>query len=90
MSSNMEETIDILRSGEVPRQPLRITFKGQDFQVRILDDKLYKNLNEITILLDGIVQKLRKDRDRWYFENTEDDMEFANDIGRAIALRYRL
>ncbi|GAA0881825.1 hypothetical protein GCM10009120_04210 [Sphingobacterium siyangense subsp. cladoniae] len=86
----MEETIDILRSGEVPGQPLRITFKGQDFQVRILDDKLCKNLNEITILLDGIVQKLRKERDRWYFENTEDDKEFANDIGRAIALRYRL
>lgn len=86
----MEETIDTLGQRDIPKQPLRVTFKGQDFQIRILDYKADKYLNEVTILLDGMVQKLKKNYDRWYFEGSDNDIEFANDIGRSISLRYRL
>ena len=86
----MEETIDTLAQNSIPRQSIRITFKGQDFQIRILDKELYKGMTEISILLDGMVQKLVKIKERWRFENSENDRDFANDIGRLISLRYRL
>ncbi|OOG19660.1 hypothetical protein BWD42_07035 [Sphingobacterium sp. CZ-UAM] len=86
----MEETIDTLAQNNIPRQSIRITFKGQDFQIRILDRELYKGMTEISILLDGMVQKLIKIKERWHFENSENDSDFANDIGRSISLRYRL
>jgi len=87
---NMEETILTLAENNIPRQSFRITFKGQDFQIRILDKELYKDMAEISILLDGIVQKLIKIKDKWQFENSDSDIDFANDIGRSISLRYRL
>ena len=86
----MEETIDTLEQNNIPRQSIRITFKGQDFQIRILHKELYKGMTEISILLDGMVQKLVKIKDKWHFENSENDRDFANDIGRLISLRYRL
>lgn len=89
-SSTMEEIINTFDQRGTPKQPIRITYKGHDFQVRILEKELHKNINEITLLLDGMVQKLKKHQDRWYFENSEEDKDFANDIGRAISLRYRL
>lgn len=86
----MEETIHTLAEHNISRQAIRITFKGQDFQIRILEKEIFKGISEISILLDGMVQKLVKIKDRWHFENSETDKDFANDIGRAISLRYRL
>jgi hypothetical protein len=86
----MEETIDILAQSNIPAQSFRITFKGQDFQIRILEKEIYKGISEISILLDGMVQKLIKSQNSWCFENSENDKDFANDIGRSISLRYRL
>ncbi|HAF37124.1 MULTISPECIES: hypothetical protein [Sphingobacterium] len=86
----MEETIDTLAQSNIPAQSFRITFKGQDFQIRILEKELHRGISEISILLDGMVQKLKKNQDRWHFEGSENDIEFANDIGRSISLRYRL
>jgi len=86
----MEEAIDALAQNNIPRQSLRITYKGQDFQIRILDKELYKGMIEISILLDGMVQKLIRNKDIWHFENSDNDKDFANDIGRLISLRYRL
>ncbi len=56
----MEETIDTLAQSNIPAQSFRITFKGQDFQIRILEKELHRGISEISILLDGMVQKLKK------------------------------
>jgi len=86
----MDETIDTLAQNDIPAQSFRITYKSRDFQIRILEKELFKDINTISILLDGIVQKLIKNQGKWYFEKSNSDEEFANDIGRSISLRYRL
>ncbi|MDN4011425.1 hypothetical protein QX233_03015 [Chryseobacterium gambrini] len=45
-------------------------------------------MTEFQILLDGLVQKLIKTNGKWHFEHGE-DQDFAEDIWREIALRYR-
>lgn len=86
----MEETIESLMMGNLIGQPFRITYKGSDFQVRISQKDLSKNTIEIAILLDGIIQTLMKDSNTWRFKSLALDKDFANDIYRSIALRYRL
>ncbi|WP_100075226.1 hypothetical protein [Chryseobacterium camelliae] len=71
------------------KQVFRITFKNRDFQVVLLSRDLTKNMTEFQILLDGLVQKLIKTNGKWHFEHGE-DQDFAEDIWRHIALRYRL
>ncbi|WP_312336343.1 hypothetical protein [Sphingobacterium sp.] len=70
-------------------QVFRITFKKRDFQVVLLKRELSKNMTEFQILLDGLVQRLKKENDKWSFEHGE-DQDLAQDIWRQVALRYRL
>ncbi|WP_367331116.1 hypothetical protein [Sphingobacterium multivorum] len=71
------------------KQVFRITFKHRDFQIVLLKKDLTKNMTEFQILLDGLVQRLKKEDGRWSFEHG-DDQDLAEDIWRQIALRYRL
>ncbi|RKE80779.1 hypothetical protein [Chryseobacterium sp. AG363] len=71
------------------KQVFRITFKNRDFQVVLLKRDLTKNMSEFQILLDGLVQKLKKENGKWNFEHGE-DQDLAEDIFRQVALRYRL
>ncbi|WP_286751662.1 MULTISPECIES: hypothetical protein [Sphingobacterium] len=71
------------------KQVFRITFKNCDFQVVLLKKDLTKNMTEFQILLDGLVQRLRKENGKWNFEHGE-DQDLAEDIWRQVALRYRL
>ncbi|MGJ1325063.1 hypothetical protein ACR780_20470 [Sphingobacterium faecium] len=86
----MEDTIDLRLYDQSLGQIFRITYKNRDFQVRLLKKELTKELTELDLLLDGVVQKLVKKDNKWIFENSEADKEFAHDIWRAISLRYRL
>ncbi|AYZ36236.1 hypothetical protein EGY07_11900 [Chryseobacterium indologenes] len=70
------------------KQVFRITFKNRDFQVLLLKRDLTKNMSEFQILLDGLVQRLKKENGKWNFEHGE-DQDLAEDIWRQIALRYR-
>ncbi|OJZ01190.1 hypothetical protein [Sphingobacterium sp. 40-24] len=70
------------------KQVFRITFKNRDFQVVLLKRDLTKNMSEFQILLDGLVQRLKKENGKWNFEHGE-DQDLAEDIWRQIALRYR-
>ncbi|WP_454045028.1 hypothetical protein [Chryseobacterium sp. Marseille-Q8038] len=84
----MEDTIDSIfdtNSGQI----FRITYKNRDFQVRLLKRGLKRNVTEVDLLLDGVVQKMMKEKDTWHFEHGN-DQELANDIWRAISLRYRI
>lgn len=85
-----EDTINSKLFDPFKGQLFRITYKGQDYQVKILKRDIKKNQSEIEILLDGIVQKIIKKNNAWYFEHTDSDRDFAYDIWRAISLRYRL
>lgn len=71
------------------KQVFRITFKNRDFQVVLLKRDLTKNMSEFQILLDGLVQRLKKEKGKWNFEHGE-DQDLAEDIFRQVALRYRL
>lgn len=71
------------------KQVFRITFKNRDFQVVLLKRDLTKNMSEFQILLDGLVQRLKKENGKWNFEHGE-DQDLAEDIFRQVALRYRL
>ncbi len=71
------------------KQVFRITFKNRDFQVVLLKKDLTKNMSEFQILLDGLVQRLKKENGKWNFEHGE-DQDLAEDIWRQVALRYRL
>jgi len=84
----MEDTIALLNN-PFNGQVFRITYKTRDFEIKVLKKEINKDLKEIEILLDGFVQKLIKSNGRWTFEHGEDS-EFAQDIWRAISLRYRL
>lgn len=86
----MEDTVDSRFYDRSKGQIFRITYKNRDFQVRLLKKELSKELTEIDLLLDGVVQKLIRKNNKWFFEHSDDDKEFANDIWRAISLRYRL
>ena len=70
------------------KQVFRITFKNRDFQVVLLKRDLTKNMSEFQMLLDGLVQRLKKENGKWNFEHGE-DQDLAEDIWRQIALRYR-
>lgn len=71
------------------KQVFRVTYKFKDYEVILLKTDLKKNLSEISIFLDGVVQKMIKDKGKWGFDHGN-DQELANDIWRAISLRYRL
>lgn len=71
------------------KQVFRVTYKFKDYEIILLKRELKKNLTEISILLDGVVQKMIKEGGRWGFEHGNDN-ELANDIWRCISLRYRL
>lgn len=86
----MEDTIGTKLNNPFEGQTFRITYKMQDFEVKLLKKTLNKDQDSIDILLDGIVQRLVKRGNRWYFEDSNSDQAFANDIWRAISLRYRL
>ncbi|WP_286857439.1 MULTISPECIES: hypothetical protein [Sphingobacterium] len=82
---------DIIGKSESPfdKQTFRITFKSKDYQVVLLKTDLKKNQTEISVLLDGSVQKMIKKNNKWCFDHGKDE-ELANDIWRAISLRYRI
>ncbi|WP_286779314.1 MULTISPECIES: hypothetical protein [Sphingobacterium] len=86
----MEDTIDSKYFDPFKGQIFRITFKTQDYQVKLLKRDIKKDQSEIDILLDGIIQKLIKIDGIWCFENSGIDQAFAFEIWRAISLRYRL
>ncbi|GAA0881896.1 hypothetical protein GCM10009120_04920 [Sphingobacterium siyangense subsp. cladoniae] len=86
----MDDTIKN-RLHYLPRgQIFRITYKSQDFQIKLLQKGITKDVNEIDILLDGFVKKLIKIQDKWEFEGSDKNLDFAHNIWRAISLRYRL
>lgn len=71
------------------KQTFRITFKTRDFQIVLLKKDLTKDQREFSVLLDGLVQKLIKKNGKWNFEHGEDH-DLAEEIWRAISLRYRI
>jgi hypothetical protein len=82
---------DTIGKSERPfdKQTFRITFKSKDYQVILLKAGLKKNQTEISVLLDGVVQKLIKKNNKCFFDHGKDE-DLANDIWRAISLRYRI
>ncbi len=82
----MEDTIDSIHLDPFQEQIFRITYKTQEYQIELLK----REQSEIEVLLDGIVQKIIKKNDSWFFEDTDLDKDFAREIWRAISLRYRL
>jgi len=86
----MEDTIGLKLYDPFKGQILRITYKAQDYQVRLLKRDVTKEQEEVEILLDGLIQKIVKKNGKWSFDRIEGDQDFANDIWRAISLRYRL
>lgn len=71
-------------------QIFRITYKQNDYFIKLIGGIPAKNQTEISILLDGSVQTLLKKGEKWCFKDVNSDHEYANDIGRAIALRFRI
>ncbi|WP_333862969.1 hypothetical protein [Sphingobacterium sp.] len=86
----MEDTIGLKIYDPFKGQTFRITYKGQDYQVRLLKRDVTKEQEEVEILLDGVIQNIVKKNGKWYFDRIDEDQDFANDIWRAISLRYRL
>lgn len=86
----MEDTISSRLNNSTSGQIFRITYKHRDLEITLLKKKLTKDVAEIEILLDGMIQKLVKTGSGWKFEGLDMDHEFANDIWKAISLRYRL
>lgn len=86
----MEDTILPDETYAYKSQPLRVTFKNTDYEVRILNRDIKKTDTSIKILLDGIVQTLEKTAACWQFSGTDDDPAFAQAIWHSISLRYRL
>lgn len=86
----MEDTIGNRLNDPFAGQTFRITYKAQDFEIKVLKKVINKDQSCIDILLDGIVQRLIKLDGKWCFDGTNSDQSFANDIWRAISLRYRL
>jgi hypothetical protein len=84
----MEDTIG--KSASLfDKQTFRITFKAKDYTVVLLKTDLKKKLTENSVLLDGVVQNMIKKNNNWYFDHGKDE-DLANDIWRAISLRYRM
>ncbi|WP_278354102.1 MULTISPECIES: hypothetical protein [Bacteroidota] len=71
-------------------QIFRITYKNRDFQLRLMRRGLARDVSEIDLLIDGVIHKLIKREGIWFFEKSDENRGFANDIWRAISLRYRL
>lgn len=69
----MEDIIGLGNEITHKSQEFRLTYKGQDYQLFLLEKSLAKNSAEVKILLDGIVQKLVKREKGWFFENIELD-----------------
>ncbi|QNL47988.1 hypothetical protein H8S90_14340 [Olivibacter sp. SDN3] len=86
----MDDTVLTDSTYSYKGQPLRITFKKLDYQIQILHRNITRDTREIRILLDGIVQTLTFDGNRWCFAETEDNTDFAQAIWNAVCLRYRL
>lgn len=86
----MEDTIGLKIYDPFKGQTFRITYKGQDYQVRLLKRDVAKEQEEVEILLDGVIQSIVKKNGKWSFDRIDEDQDFANDIWRAISLRYRL
>ncbi|WP_286897380.1 MULTISPECIES: hypothetical protein [Sphingobacterium] len=86
----MEDIIGLGSEKTHKSQEFRLTYKGQDYQLVLLEKSLSKNSTEVKILLDGIVQKLVKREKGWFFENIKSDHLFANEIWRNISLRFRI
>lgn len=86
----MEEKIETRLNDPHEGQIFRIIYKIQDFQIKLLRKSITKEVAEIEILLDGLVQKLVKHNGKWEFEESDKDLDFAQNIWRAISLLYRL
>ncbi|WP_134091561.1 hypothetical protein [Olivibacter sp. XZL3] len=86
----MEDTILPDETYAYKSQPLRVTFKNIDYEVRILNKDIKKTDTSVKILLDGIVQTLEKAPSHWRFSGSDDDPAFAQAIWHSISLRYRL
>lgn len=86
----MEDIIGLGNEITHKSQEFRLTYKGKDYQLVLLEKSLSKNSTEVRILLDGIVQKLVKKEKAWFFDNIESDHLFANEIWRNISLRFRI
>ncbi|MFD2966210.1 hypothetical protein [Sphingobacterium bambusae] len=86
----MEETVGTSSSYPYKGQPLRVFYKGQDYNFQLLQKGLRKEDLEIKVLLDGQVQVLIMREGRWYFSGSDHDQLLAHEIYRAISLRYRL
>jgi hypothetical protein len=75
--------------------PLRITFQNHDYLYHVLNSSSIKNREsrELEILLDKQKISLIKDgREKWVQKDGECvlDPEFAQAIGRTVALRFRM
>ncbi|MGK9120457.1 hypothetical protein [Olivibacter jilunii] len=86
----MEDTILPDETYFYKSQPLRVTFKNIDYEVRILNKDIKKTDTSVKILLDGIVQTLERSASQWYFSGSDNDPAFAQAIWHSISLRYRL
>ena len=88
----MEDTIRQLNTAYkgYKGQIFRITYQERDFQIQLLKKCPTKEETALDILLDGLLQTLVKNKERWSFQQHELDPDLANHIWRAISLRYRL
>lgn len=86
----MEDTVGTQMNYSYKGQPLRVNYKGQEYQFQILQKGIRKEDTEISILLDGSVQRLLLSNGGWCFAGSDEDKALAQEIYRAISLRYRI
>lgn len=73
--------------------PLRITFEQQDYTYTVLTKGIDKNTKEIKINLSGQDYTLvRNQQNQWHAQEATigDNLALLHEVGRMVALRYRL
>lgn len=70
--------------------PLRITFAGTDYELRLLQKEVGRQAQSLHIQLDDEPHTLVNPGDGWRFEREEGNAAFAQAIWHAVSLRYRL
>ena len=71
--------------------PLRITYKNTDYVFQLIrNTPITRETTEFQILLNGTPITISKEPRGWVTENTGQDPDLIDAIGRTLALRYRI
>ncbi|GEM_PF-790751 len=86
----MKHKVEMQQEDTYRGQPLRLSYKGREYRFQVLRKGLRKEDREIKILLDGHTHLLCLKEGKWSFALAVGDQTLAQEIYRAISLRYRL